>query len=416
MSASEHLPKQNKFTLAFIDDDLEREFKQSYDKSVRLPLRYGIIISLLSWYSSLFLIYSIIPEEAYWLTPLTLIYIGSYFGFIVYATFNSRFEGYYHLMGAISNAWAGLYAIYFCDQFPNGESLTLPVLIFIIFFGSYMVRLRWIGGFTAALSYTVGYHVYIAIYSDLTGAQVILFAFVAWMTLIFAILAGRVAESNNRIAFVQRRTIREQSAIIEQEKEMLLKEVHHQVKNNLQIIVSLINLQLAKFDHEEVNAALKETQSRVMSMSLVHQKMHQTSNFSEIELSGYIRQLIDHSKQIYGQHDIRSDINIPKDVRLDIESAIPIGLMVNEILSNCFKHCVLENKQRAFSIDYEQKDGGICVLKYKDNGPGFPEGISLDDANALGLELIDSLTQQLEGTFNFFSDKGAVYTLSLKLA
>lgn len=137
-----NFPEQNSFSLTFKDAELEKEFTESYDKDVRIPLRYAIIISILSWYSAIILIPLIIPEALGWLPLLTFLYIGSYFGFIVYATYKSSFKGYYHLLGAISNAWAGLYAIYYCDQFPNGEHLTLPVLIFIIFFGSYMVRLR----------------------------------------------------------------------------------------------------------------------------------------------------------------------------------------------------------------------------------------------------------------------------------
>ena len=88
MSLQKRLPTQNKFTLAFEDENLEREFRNSYDKSVKLPLRYGIIISILSWYSSIWLVYSLIPDQLYWLAPLTLINIGVFFGFIVTGDFH----------------------------------------------------------------------------------------------------------------------------------------------------------------------------------------------------------------------------------------------------------------------------------------------------------------------------------------
>ena len=268
-------------SLAFKDKNLEREFTDTYDKDVHIPLRYGIIISILSWFSAIGLIPLIIPESNNWLPLLTFVYIGSYFGFIVFATYKASFKGYYHLLGAISNAWAGLYAIYFCHQFPNGEHLTLPVLIFIIFFGSYMVRLRWLAGCLAALTYVAGYQVYIIWFSDLTISQILLYGFVAWMTLIFAILAGRVAETNNRTSFIQRKTIKEQSDIIEREKEVLLKEVHHRVKNNLQIIISLIKLQQSKLTDVNVEREFREMKSRVMSMSIVHQRIHKSSNYCD---------------------------------------------------------------------------------------------------------------------------------------
>lgn len=405
MSARNYMPEQDSITLVFKDKDLEKSFRRSYDKSVKLPLRYGIIISILSWFSAIFLIPAIIPEETSWLAPLTFVYIGSYFGFIVYATYRKRFRGYYHLIGAISNAWAGLYAVFFCDQFPNGEHLTLPVLIFIIFFGSYMVRLRWIAGFIAAFTYTLAYHIYIAAYSDLTSSQVILYAFVGWMNLIFAILAGRVAERNNRIAFIQAKTIREQSAIIEKEKEILLKEVHHRVKNNLQIIISLINLQLSKFDSKEVEVALREAQNRVMSMSLVHQRINQTSNFNAISLRGYSQQLIDHVRQYHDNTNVTFELDISEKATVDIETAIPIGLIINEIVTNFFKHCVPNTGHSILTFE-TIREGKQYTLIFRDNGPGLPDGIVIEDS--FGLELIQSLADQVDGTVEFYNDNGAV--------
>ena len=368
-----------------------------------IPLRYAIIISILSWYSAIILIPLIIPEALGWLPLLTFLYIGSYFGFIVYATYKSSFKGYYHLLGAISNAWAGLYAIYYCDQFPNGEHLTLPVLIFIIFFGSYMVRLQWLAGCLAALSYVLGYQVYIIWFSDLTIAQMLLYGFVAWMTLIFAILAGRVAETNNRTSFIQRKTIKEQSEIIEREKEVLLKEVHHRVKNNLQIIISLIKLQQSKLTDVNVEKEFPEMKSRVMSMSIVHQRIHKSSNFNDISLAGYTDQLYGHVKSQYHDKNVKVDFKMPEDFFLDIESSIPCGLVLNELMSNFFKHCDGDH----FSLIAMKTGPGKCKLIYQDNGKGFPEGISLDNIDTLGLELIEILSEQMDGSMEFMNQNGA---------
>lgn len=398
-----NFPEQHSLSLAFKDKELEREFTDSYDKDVRIPLRYGIIISILSWYSAIVLIPLIIPETLSWLPLLTFVYIGSYFGFIVYATYKTSFKGYYHLLGAISNAWAGLYAIYFCDQFPNGEHLTLPVLIFIIFFGSYMVRLRWLAGCLAALTYVAGYQVYIIWFSDLTMSQVLLYGFVAWMTLVFAILAGRVAETNTRTSFIQRKTIKEQSEIIEHEKEVLLKEVHHRVKNNLQIIISLIKLQQSKLTDVNVEKEFREMKSRVMSMSIVHQRIHKSSNFNDISLSGYTDQLYAHVKSQYPDKKVKVDFKLPDDFFLDIESSIPCGLVLNELMSNYFKHCEGDH----FSIIATKSGPGKCRLIYQDNGQGYPEGLSSENLDTLGLELIDILSEQLDGSMAFMNQNGA---------
>jgi two-component sensor histidine kinase len=416
MSIQNQFPTQNKITLAFEDKDLEREFRNSYDKSVKLPLRYGIIISILSWYSGLWLIYTIIPDQFAWLAPLTLINIGIVFGFIVYTTYKKAFQGYYHVIGAFSNAWGGLFAIYFCDQFPNGESLTLPVLIFIIFFGSYMIRLRWIAGFIAALTYTLGYHIYISTYSDLSSGQIILYAFVAWMTLIFAILAGRMAEHNHRVAYIQSITIEEQRELIEHEKEVLLKEVHHRVKNNLQIIVSLINLQVMKLGNKEIEEALKETQSRVMSMSLVHQRIKETSNFTEILLREYSQELISHIQHVYQGEPVNYELDIAEDIAVDIETAIPLGLIINEIAANFFKHCQPAHGEKRNFVMHASKDAeNNYHIKYRDNGTQQLPDFDMDNLEALGLELIQSLTDQINGTFEIFNDNGVVYEVNFKI-
>lgn len=406
-----NIPEQNKFLLSFTSRELEREFTESYDASIRLPLRYGIIISILSWFSAIGLIPLIIPETLNWLPLLTFVYIGSYFGFIVYASYKSKFAGYYHLLGAISNAWAGLFAIYYCDQFPNGEHLTLPVLIFIIFFGSYMVRLRWFAGCIAALSYVLAYQVYVIWFSDLTVAQMLLYGFVAWMTLIFAILAGRVSEGNHRTSFIQRKTIKEQSDIIEHEKEILLKEVHHRVKNNLQIIISLIKLQQSKLKDPNAEKEFREMKSRVMSMSIVHQRIHKSSNFNNISLAGYTEQLYGNVSSQYPEKKTTVDFKMPNDFHLDIESSIPCGLVLNELMSNFYKHCEGDH----FSLIAKKLDNGKCLIVYQDNGAGFPEGLTVETSDTLGLELITILTEQLDGSMQFLNKDGARCEIEIQI-
>lgn len=409
------IAEQNNSTLNFVDRKLESEFKTSYDKSVKKPLRFGLIISILSWYSGIPLIYLLIPEKASWLVPLTIIYIGSFFGFIIYATYIERFKGYYHLLGALSNAWAGLFAIYFCNQFPNGESLTLPVLIFIIFFGSYMVRLRWIAGFIAALSYIIAYHIYISVFSDIAFEHMMFYALVAWLTLIFNFFAGRVTETNNRISFIQRRTIKQQNLIISKEKDILLKEVHHRVKNNLQIISSLINFQLSKNTELSAQEALKETQNRVQSMALVHQRMKQSSDYSNISIQDYTEQLIDNIEQSNPNSSPTKNIIIDTKLTINIEKAIPFGLILNEIISSFYNETNLPHfEKKQFSIHVKCITDSVYELKYSDNGDRLSKH-SGDYSECLELEIVEVLTHQLDGTFDFNTDNGMEYSIKLSL-
>ena len=406
--------EQNRLTLCFEDAELEKAFRHSYNQLIKIPLRYGIIISVISWYSGIGLIYAIIPEKFEWLSVLTLIYIGSFFGFIIYATFKKGLEPYYHIIGACSNAWAGLYAIYFCDQFPNGVHLILPTIIFIIFFGSYMVRLRWVAGCIAALTYVIAYHIFIYFSPDLSSAQVMLYAFVAWMTLIFAVLAGRVAETNTRIAFIQSKTIEAQRVVIEKEKELLLQEVHHRVKNNLQIIVSLIKLQLTKLKNDESIEALSEAKGRILAMSLVHQRINHTSNFGHILLLDYIKSLIENVSLAHDAKNNEWQLDIPDDTSIDIDTAIPVGLIMNEIISNFYKHQYNEtNTVRSFNIQTVKLSENTVSINYTDNGEGFPEHVLTKPADSLGLELIQSLADQIDAEFKFYNDHGAVYQFQI---
>lgn len=403
---------QNPFTLAFEDKNLEKRYKKYYDAQVKRPLRYGIIISILSWYSGLSLIYAVIPEKFSWLSLLTIVYIGSYFGFIVFATFRKRFRGYYHLMGAISNAWAGLYAIYFCDQFPNGANLALPVIIFILFFGSYMVRLRWIAGFIAALSYTLTYTIYIAFFTDLTGPEVAFYAFVAWMVLIFSLLAGRLAESNNRLAYYQAKTIREQSAIIKSEKAFLLKEVHHRVKNNLQIIVSLINLQLANSTDEKSIAALKAAQNRVASMSLVHQRMNRASNFTKISVLDYTQELVNNLADPERDRHETVNVTIPTNVIIDIHTAIPLGLIVNEVTSYFYATTrSSESGDQQLDLLVKESSNRNYIMTCTDRANTFNQEFEA----SFVFELIEILAEQLDGHITCSGENELVYEIHFSI-
>jgi len=266
-----------------------------------------------------------------------------------------------------------------------------------------MVRLRWLAGFIAAFMYVVAYQVYIIWFSDLSIDQVLLYGFVAWMTLVFAMLAGRVVESNTRTSFIQKKTIEKQQEIIEGEKEILLKEVHHRVKNNLQIILSLIKLQKSKLTNVHAEEEFGEMESRIMSMSIVHKRIQSTSGYDEISLKEYMEELFDHVQTQYPSKGEKVAFDIPDNFLINMESSIPFGIILNELMTNFFKHC--EGDQ--FSITVETDKKGDHILTYQDNGNGFAAGLTSETVDSLGLELIDILSYQLDGGMRFENQNGA---------
>ena len=198
-----------------------------------------------------------------------------------------------------------------------------------------------------------------------------------------------------------------------EEKIVLLKEVHHRVRNNLQIIVSLINLQLDGVESEKITSALHEIKSRVSSMSLVHQKMYQTSNFKEIKLVDYTEQIIENLGELYGKQQIVHELEISHVHSLSMDEAIPVGLILNEIISNYFKHgCKDENSRFKLSVS---SDNNRIDIIYSDNGPGFIKEIDPTKLSSLGLQLISNLAEQLDGSCNFETENGAVYKISFPL-
>lgn len=201
------------------------------------------------------------------------------------------------------------------------------------------------------------------------------------------------------------------------EKEILLKEIHHRVKNNLQIIVSLLNLQSRNFDDPDVIDALNETQNRIISMSLVHQRMYQTSDFVAVEFKDYTDLLIDNIQILFADKEkqIKQFNEIPGEFKIDIERAIPLGLIINEMVTNSFKHAFIsDGDTNEIQINLEKEDQRF-ILKYKDNGVGFPDNFNVSTAETLGIQLIVALVEQIDGELSFHNKDGAVYEVMLPL-
>ncbi len=181
------------------------------------------------------------------------------------------------------------------------------------------------------------------------------------------------------------------------EKEVLLKEIHHRVKNNLQIISSLLHMQLRFIDDVSSLNLYTESINRVKSMALIHENLYQSENLDDVDFKNYINRLIN---QLMSTHNISHDrIEVIEDIstlNLNINSSIPLGLILNEILSNSFRYAFPNNRKGTISISCK-KTNNLCTLEVSDNGIGINEKVDLKKEKTLGLQLINSLTKQLNG-------------------
>uniref|UniRef100_UPI003568AD67 sensor histidine kinase n=1 Tax=Muriicola sp. TaxID=2020856 RepID=UPI003568AD67 len=225
-----------------------------------------------------------------------------------------------------------------------------------------------------------------------------------FISLIFTLLgfAGLVFAYLKSIK--NQRLIAEQKHIIENaliEKDSLLKEIHHRVKNNLQMVSSLLSLQTKNTRSKAAIEALEEGKSRVKAMALIHQKLYQNDDLSVIEMQGYIESLVNSVQSVFmkGGHNINITIDA-EGVELDIDRAIPFGLILNELVSNSFKYAFPEDSENAKIYIHLRKNGDQGYFEYTDNGVGLPED-SEDRANSsMGIRLMNRLVNQLQSTLN----------------
>lgn len=181
------------------------------------------------------------------------------------------------------------------------------------------------------------------------------------------------------------------------DKEVMLQEIHHRVKNNLQVICSLLNLQSRYLEDKRTLKAFKETRNRVKSMALVHEQLYQSSNLSEIVLSDYIKQLIGNLFRAYSiSSNIKYQLQIA-DFNLDLDTAVPCGLIINELITNAIKYAFDSVERGEISIEAVADEEKRLVLTIADNGRGLDPNYELERSKSLGLRLVRSLTEQLQG-------------------
>jgi len=208
------------------------------------------------------------------------------------------------------------------------------------------------------------------------------------------------------------------STISLNEKEVLLKEIHHRVKNNLQIISSLLNLQSNKTNNPDLLQAFNESKNRIKAMALVHEKLYQSKDLSKINMNEYISSFLLFINEAYDLNlqkiTLHSFINLPTPY-FELDKAIPCALILNELISNSCKYAFPQNRKGNiflyFGIEKQVSKKEEYVLEIADDGIGFPHGININNSSSLGLQLVDMLSSQIDGKLKMDRSEGTKFTL-----
>ncbi len=199
------------------------------------------------------------------------------------------------------------------------------------------------------------------------------------------------------------------------EKNILLKEVHHRVKNNIQIISSLLNLQAKYIRDQEAKEIIQESRNRIESIALVHEKLFRSKDLEKIDMYSYIKEFTSYLFTSYSKN--RGQVNLKINVgavELGIDTAIPLSLIINELVTNSLKHAFPDSRQGEIGIELAKTGINKLILIFTDNGVGFPVKVNFPHSQSLGLQLIQSLVEQLRGEISLITNaQGTTFTIIL---
>jgi PAS domain S-box-containing protein len=205
------------------------------------------------------------------------------------------------------------------------------------------------------------------------------------------------------------------------EKELLLQEIHHRVKNNLSIVSSLLSVQADLIEDEQARAAFQESQNRIHSIARIHQHLYRSVDLAGIDMAEYIHNLVEFLQMSYGAYEVSTTVNVADDLTLDIQAAIPCGLIVNELVSNIFKYAFPpepdgqngtgEKGDRKFWVELFDSDEAELVMVVRDNGQGLSPDFDWRNAPSLGLQLVNLLVRQSEGRIEVALASGTTFKI-----
>jgi len=198
-----------------------------------------------------------------------------------------------------------------------------------------------------------------------------------------------------------------------EQKEVMLREIHHRVKNNLAIVISLLNLQIQKHPNPELQQIMKDIELRIRSMALIHEHLYHSETLDKIPLANYLHDLATIILSTFSGRKIQLKCHLdPTDV--SIETALPLGLITNELLTNAFKYAFPDNEHGVITLSLISIEDGHCVLTVKDNGIGLQKDFSFQHQDSLGMFIIRILVEQLDGSIQFTNDCGASISIRFK--
>jgi PAS domain S-box-containing protein len=211
----------------------------------------------------------------------------------------------------------------------------------------------------------------------------------------------------------ERKQVEERLRVSLAEKEVLLKEIHHRVKNNMQVISSLLNLQLNLLDDEEMREILRESQNRIKSMALIHEGLYRSENLAGVDFATYVSQLARSVVRSYTTAPVELLLDVG-NVQLSIDMAIPCGLILNELISNAMKYAFPGGRAGTVSVKVCRTDEGMVKLEVADNGVGLPPTLDIRESKSMGLQLVTTLVNQLGGTLDAVRGTGARFVISFQ--
>ncbi len=213
---------------------------------------------------------------------------------------------------------------------------------------------------------------------------------------------------------VTERTIELQNEV--EEKEVILKEVHHRVKNNLAIISSLLTFSKRKTEGGQIFEILQEVQDRIKAISLIHEKLYQSDSFTKISFKDYIVEIAGYLRSSLKVPESEITINVrSRDIQLEMDKAIPCAIIVNELISNAFKHAFPESRKGTIGISFTTEDGKLYKLEVTDDGVAFPSTFQFENPDTTGFKIIHTLARQLGGTVNVEKSPQKTFTITFPL-